>query len=202
MCGQQRNVVLHPQPGSRIVREVARSCGNDGKRRQRERTMRISPRKTMLGVLALAVAAPAARAADPIRIGVIAETSAISGVGIPNAAKMAAEEINAAGGVNGQMIEIVDYDDHNSAVRRGAGVSARGAAGQGRGRDRQLYQRSGAGAGALGGAAAHADDHAGRGEQRHHQARARRLRPSEIRLPRLPGLHPDRRRRLRGGERP
>ena len=29
---------------------------------------------------------------------------------------MAAEEINKAGGVNGRMIEIVDYDDHNSAV--------------------------------------------------------------------------------------
>ena len=29
---------------------------------------------------------------------------------------MAAEEINKAGGINGQMIEIVDYDDHNSAV--------------------------------------------------------------------------------------
>ena len=58
---------------------------------------------------------PSAYAADPIKIGVIAETSAISGVGIPNAAKMAAEEINKAGGVNGRMIEIVDYDDHNSA---------------------------------------------------------------------------------------
>jgi branched-chain amino acid transport system substrate-binding protein len=63
----------------------------------------------------LALAAPAAYAADPIKIGVIAETSAISGVGIPNAAKMAAEEINAKGGVNGRMIEIIDYDDHSSA---------------------------------------------------------------------------------------
>ncbi len=80
--------------------------------------MRISHKN--LGVagaaLGLALAVPTAQAADPIKIGVIAETSAISGVGIPNAAKMAAEEINKAGGVNGQMIEIVDYDDHNSAV--------------------------------------------------------------------------------------
>lgn len=65
---------------------------------------------------ALALAAPAAQAADPIKIGVIAETAAISGVGIPNAAKMAAEEINKAGGVNGRMIEIIDYDDHSSAA--------------------------------------------------------------------------------------
>ena len=78
--------------------------------------MRNSHRIALLGaVFGLALAAPAL-AADPIKIGVIAETSAISGVGIPNGAKLAAEEINAAGGVNGQMIEIVDYDDHNSAA--------------------------------------------------------------------------------------
>ncbi|HVY18285.1 MAG TPA: ABC transporter substrate-binding protein [Rhodopila sp.] len=65
--------------------------------------------------LALALTAHAAQAADPIKIGVIAEESAISGVGIPNAAKMAAEEINKQGGVNGRPIEIVAYDDHSSA---------------------------------------------------------------------------------------
>ena len=76
-----------------------------------------SGRSILLGtVLGLSLTAPfAAFAADPIKIGVIAETSAISGVGIPNGAKLAAEEINAAGGVNGRMIEIVEYDDHNSA---------------------------------------------------------------------------------------
>jgi branched-chain amino acid transport system substrate-binding protein len=65
---------------------------------------------------ALIFAAPQARAADPIKIGVIAETAAISGVGIPNAAQMAADEINKAGGVDGRMIEIVSYDDHSSAT--------------------------------------------------------------------------------------
>ncbi len=79
--------------------------------------MRSSHKSALLGsVLCLAVAAPAARAADPIKIGVIAETSAISGVGIPNAAMLAADEINKAGGVNGRMIQIVAYDDHNSAT--------------------------------------------------------------------------------------
>ncbi|SKA30264.1 amino acid/amide ABC transporter substrate-binding protein, HAAT family [Enhydrobacter aerosaccus] len=67
-------------------------------------------------VFSLAFTTVAAQAADPIKIATIAETSAISGVGIPNAAKMAAEEINAAGGVNGRKIEIVEYDDHNSAA--------------------------------------------------------------------------------------
>jgi len=71
----------------------------------------------LLPALALAVAVPgAAHAADPIRIGVIAENSAISGIAIPNAAMVAAEEINAQGGVDGRMIEIVAYDDHNSAA--------------------------------------------------------------------------------------
>ncbi|HEX2942140.1 MAG TPA: ABC transporter substrate-binding protein [Rhodopila sp.] len=65
--------------------------------------------------LGLAAGAPAAIAADPIKIGVIAETSAISGVGIPNGAQMAADEINKAGGINGRMIQIVTYDDHSSA---------------------------------------------------------------------------------------
>jgi branched-chain amino acid transport system substrate-binding protein len=79
--------------------------------------MRVTHKIGVMGAaLGLALAAPPAHAADPIKIGVIAETSAISGVGIPNAAKMAAEEINKAGGVNGRMIEIVDYDDHSSAV--------------------------------------------------------------------------------------
>src|ERR1700753_2170249 len=68
-----------------------------------------------VALAALGMTVSVARADDPIKIGVIAETSAISGVGIPNAAKMAADEINKAGGVNGRMIEIVDYDDHNSA---------------------------------------------------------------------------------------
>ena len=57
-----------------------------------------------------------AHAAETIKIGVIAEASAITGAAIPNAAKLAADEINAAGGVNGQKIEIVEYDDHNSAA--------------------------------------------------------------------------------------
>ena len=58
----------------------------------------------------------AAAAADPIKIGVIAENSAISGIAIPNAAQIAADEINAKGGIDGRQIQIVAYDDHNSAA--------------------------------------------------------------------------------------
>ncbi len=62
------------------------------------------------------MAATPCLAAEPIKIAVIAEASSISGAAIPNAAKIAADEINAAGGVGGRMIEIVEYDDHNSAA--------------------------------------------------------------------------------------
>ena len=64
-----------------------------------------------------AIALPAvALAAEPIKIGVIAENSAISGIAIPNAAQLAADEINAKGGIDGRQIQIVAYDDHNSAA--------------------------------------------------------------------------------------
>jgi branched-chain amino acid transport system substrate-binding protein len=66
-------------------------------------------------VLGMGVAA-SALAADPIKIGVIAEAQAIAGASIPQAAQMAADEINAAGGVNGQKIEIVTYDDKSSST--------------------------------------------------------------------------------------
>ena len=55
-------------------------------------------------------------AAPPIKIGVIAEASSVSGASIPKAAQLAADEINAKGGVLGRKIEIVTYDDHNSAT--------------------------------------------------------------------------------------
>nr|WP_271525458.1 ABC transporter substrate-binding protein [Bradyrhizobium sp. CCBAU 53380] len=61
-------------------------------------------------------ASGAAKAADPIRIGVIAEAQAIAGASIPQAAQLAADEINAKGGVEGRKIEIVSYDNHSSSA--------------------------------------------------------------------------------------
>ncbi|HZB94098.1 MAG TPA: ABC transporter substrate-binding protein [Stellaceae bacterium] len=55
-------------------------------------------------------------AADPIKIGVIGEESAVAGASITKAAEMAADDINAHGGVNGRKVEIVSYDDHSSAA--------------------------------------------------------------------------------------
>src|ERR1700736_2418092 len=69
---------------------------------------------TALGLLA--TASGQALAADPIKIGVIAEAQAIAGASIPQAAQLAADEINAKGGVDGRQIEIVTYDDHSSSA--------------------------------------------------------------------------------------
>ena len=75
-------------------------------------------RPTAWLVALAALASPGAAGADEaaIRIGVIAENQAVAGSSIPLAAKLAADEINAKGGVKGRKIEIVSYDDHSSSV--------------------------------------------------------------------------------------
>ncbi len=66
---------------------------------------------------ALATASPShAQSNGPIKIGVIAEAQAVAGSSIPQGAQLAADEINAAGGVNGQKIQIITYDNHSSAA--------------------------------------------------------------------------------------
>src|SRR5260370_28015108 len=67
----------------------------------------------LLAALGFAVSGRAA--GEPIKIGVIGEESAVAGASITKAAKLAADEINAHGGVDGRMIEIIAYDDHSSA---------------------------------------------------------------------------------------
>ena len=65
--------------------------------------------------LVLALATPG-HAEDTIKIGVIAEAQAVAGSSIPQAAQLAADELNAAGGVDGRKVEIVSYDNHSSAA--------------------------------------------------------------------------------------
>ncbi|MEA2892082.1 MAG: branched-chain amino acid transport system substrate-binding protein, partial [Bradyrhizobium sp.] len=84
-------------------------------------TIRISQRnswslRALLTATALGLGTTAAFAADPIKIGVIAEAQAIAGASIPQAAQLAADEINAKGGVDGRKIEIVPYDNHSSSA--------------------------------------------------------------------------------------
>jgi branched-chain amino acid transport system substrate-binding protein len=68
-------------------------------------------------IVALISAGPGyAQSKAPIKIGVISEAQAVAAASIPQAAQLAADEINASGGVNGRQIEIVAYDDHSSAA--------------------------------------------------------------------------------------
>ncbi len=67
-------------------------------------------------VLSVAPAASVPAAEPPIKIGVIGEASSVAGASITKAAQMAADDVNAHGGVNGRKIEVVIYDDHSSAA--------------------------------------------------------------------------------------
>lgn len=72
---------------------------------------------TSAAMLAFALATPSyAQSNTPIKIAVIAEAQAVAGSSIPQAAQLAADEINAAGGVDGRKIEIISYDNHSSAA--------------------------------------------------------------------------------------
>ncbi len=65
--------------------------------------------------LALSVLPASAQSPDPIKIGVIGEESSVAGASLNKAAVMAADDINAHGGVNGRKIEVITYDNHSSA---------------------------------------------------------------------------------------
>ncbi len=65
--------------------------------------------------VALAVTAGPLYAAQPIKIGVIAPAAAIDGKSIFQGAELAAEQINAKGGIAGRQIKLIEYDDHASA---------------------------------------------------------------------------------------
>ena len=76
-------------------------------------------RAQLTGAIAIAAASfgpTLAHAADPIRIGVIAEAQSVAGAAIPQAVQLAADEINAKGGVDGRKIEIVSYDNKSSSA--------------------------------------------------------------------------------------
>ena len=60
-----------------------------------------------LGIAAGSGAPASAQSKEPIKIGVIAEIQSIAGAATPGGAQIAADEINAKGGVDGRKIEIV-----------------------------------------------------------------------------------------------
>jgi len=72
---------------------------------------------TALAALTACSALPAlAQSNEPIKIGVIAEIQSIAGAATPGGAQIAADEINAKGGINGRKIQIVSYDNKSSSA--------------------------------------------------------------------------------------
>ena len=67
-------------------------------------------------VLCSFVFAKIALATEPIKIGIIAEEGTLAGKAIANSAQLAADEINAHGGINGRPIKLFIYDDHVKAT--------------------------------------------------------------------------------------
>ncbi|WP_457106241.1 urea ABC transporter substrate-binding protein [Methylobacterium sp. P5_C11] len=71
-------------------------------------------------LLSAPLAAPAARAADPIKLGVLEDQSgdfAIATIGKVHGIQLAADEINAAGGIAGRKLELVIYDTQSDNTR-------------------------------------------------------------------------------------
>jgi branched-chain amino acid transport system substrate-binding protein len=64
----------------------------------------------------LAMLGGVAQAAEPIKIGVIGEEASVAGASLTKAAAMAADDINAQGGVGGRQVQVITYDDHSSAA--------------------------------------------------------------------------------------
>lgn len=85
-----------------------------------------TPRGSRLPALAAALlagaslAAPAARATDPIKLGVLEDQSgdfAVATIGKVHGIQLAADEINAAGGIAGRKLELVIYDTQSDNTR-------------------------------------------------------------------------------------
>ncbi|WP_097462221.1 ABC transporter substrate-binding protein [Mangrovitalea sediminis] len=70
----------------------------------------------LTGSLAFATTSQSAQAAEPIPVGVIGPSAHIDGRAIFQAAEMAVDEINAAGGIDGRKIELHKYDDQFQAT--------------------------------------------------------------------------------------
>ena len=81
---------------------------------------------TLATVLTLLLAAPAARAQEPIRIGhygSLTGSEATFGQSTSNGIKLRLQEINDAGGLNGRKVELIEYDTKGDAREAGAVVT-------------------------------------------------------------------------------
>jgi branched-chain amino acid transport system substrate-binding protein len=78
----------------------------------------VVPALVATGSLTASTALSPVHAADqgPIKIGVVSEFSAVVGEPIAKGAQLAADYINAHGGINGRQVQVIAYDDHSSAA--------------------------------------------------------------------------------------
>jgi branched-chain amino acid transport system substrate-binding protein len=88
-------------------------------RQQKTRLTRLLGRglcaATFAAVAMLGTGTAQAAGQGPVRIGVIAFKEHPLGIGIIQAAEVATDEINAAGGIDGRKLKLYEYDDHGSA---------------------------------------------------------------------------------------
>jgi branched-chain amino acid transport system substrate-binding protein len=70
----------------------------------------------LIAIVASSASPALSQSNEPIKIGVIAEVQSIAGAATPGGAQIAADEINAKGGINGRKIEIVSYDNKSSSA--------------------------------------------------------------------------------------
>lgn len=80
----------------------------------------------VLGLALLPATRAAAQAQPTIKVGVVLSTSGAAAVfGIPerDAIVVAADHVNAAGGVNGRLIELIHYDDKTNPTEAARGVT-------------------------------------------------------------------------------
>jgi len=70
----------------------------------------------VIGIVTWGWSAGTSMAAGPIKIGVIAPAAHIDGRAIFQAAQLAADEINAKGGIDGRLIKLYTYDDQFQAA--------------------------------------------------------------------------------------
>jgi branched-chain amino acid transport system substrate-binding protein len=71
--------------------------------------------RVLLGAGLVALGGPVLAQGQPVKIGVIAPQQTLEGKSIVNGAKLAAEQINQSGGVQGRKIKLFFYDTHSSS---------------------------------------------------------------------------------------
>jgi branched-chain amino acid transport system substrate-binding protein len=80
----------------------------------------MAPMRSVVGILGLLVALAPATSAEPVRLGALFETSGfIASLGNPGleGARLAVDQLNAAGGLNGQPVELINVNTESDETK-------------------------------------------------------------------------------------